>query len=199
MIEQDGTVYETRLEDGNYRAKLVKECISPGPQFKGDPEAFYRRVGELFLTSSQFDVLFADDTKGDLIAFTRLFMDPSSTWLELAKDGEDVPIGLVYVTNVMIGFDAEAHFTLWDSKGKGREPLIKGAMAWAFDRYDLVRMTARVPTYQQGVIRFIERLGFKQEGKHPNSVLHKGKWRPLCSFGFLLEQLEGGSVNGQLN
>ena len=98
---------------------------------------------------------------------------------------QDKPVGLFYLSKIIPGYDAHGHFTFWDSVAKGRESLALATLEHVFRTYELPRITAEVPVYQRGVIRWIERLGFTRAGERRNGVLYRGSWMNQVLFGML--------------
>lgn len=148
-----------------------------------------RRIAQLWLKMSQFDVLFSDYTRGEMEPFVLLYMDPRGIWIDMVReDGES--IGLCYFTEVFANFDAKGHFTFWDKIAAGREPIVWAAGKWMMEAFNLHRLTAQVPPYQAGTIRFVKRLGFKEEGEIREAVTYHDRWFPLISFGLLREELQ---------
>lgn len=149
-----------------------------------------QKIAELWAEAKQYDVLFSDYTRGKLEPFIDLLMDARGAWWEITKGEDDQVVGAIYLTNVVPGFDASAHFTFWDSVASGRDQLMLFMAEYVMDRYDLQRITAKLPVYQKGVIRFISRLGFEKEGEIRQAVLHKGKWLPMALYGLVREDLD---------
>jgi hypothetical protein len=144
---------------------------------------------EMWREYSKHPVLFSDYTEGKPDIFLSLLLDPRAVWLEFRRLSDSQVVGAGYLTNVITNFDAESHFVFWDAVGRGREPLVWEAMRWVFERYNLHRLTALVPPYQSGVIRFIHRLGFKREGEKREAVIYKSHWHSLIEFGILRKEL----------
>lgn len=149
------------------------------------------KVRDLWAEFRKHQVLFSDYTEGKFMPFFVVLMDPRGVWMEIVKKSEpERPIGVVYITAVKPGHEADGHFAFWDSGGRGREPLILYVAEWVMDRYNLHRLNAAVPAYQHGVIRFIERVGFTKEGVKREAVLYKGERGPLVTFGILRDEVE---------
>lgn len=181
-------IFSMDLEDRgghhHFSVRLLQEFGEKTPYLT--PE----KIQELWTEYQKHDVLFSDYTRGKFEPFLLLLMDERSVWLEVYDETNDIPAGVMMASNVIPKFDARGHFTFWDGGGSGREPLTLKAMGWFFDRFDLHRMTARVPVYQRGVIRYIERLGFKKEGEMREAAPYKGEWVPLAFFGILRREFE---------
>lgn len=155
------------------------------------PSQAKRKIAELFIESSKHEVLFSDELNGDLVSFLNIFLNPRAVWVEVVREEDQLGIGALYLTDVTLGYDADAHFTFWDGVARGRETLVQEAMKWAFDRYNLERMTSEIPVYQSGVVRFARRLGFKEEGRRRHGVKRKGDWVDQLIYGILKEELYG--------
>ena len=147
------------------------------------------KIAQLWLKAKDHDVLFSDYTEGKFEPFLDVLMDPRGVFLEIVNDEDDV-IGLMYLSDVVPGFDAYGHFTFWDAVASGREPLALFAIEQIMDRYKLHRLSAMIPVYQSGTIRFTEKLGFKREGEIREAIPHKGRWMPAYHYGILRNEVE---------
>ena len=165
---------------GTYEVRMLKE----GGRTWVTPE----KVQALWLESRKHPVLFSDYTQGDAQAFLDVIGAPNSVWWEVFHVEQNKPVGLFYLSKIIPYFDAHGHFTFWDSVGRGREGLAMETLRHIFQRYDLPRVTAEVPVYQRGTIRFIERLGFTHEGERRNGVLYKDEWTNQALYGMLREE-----------
>lgn len=186
------TIYTPLQENGDqrtYMTKILHEFGQFAPEFQTKRD-IAGKVADLWAESSQYDVLFTDYTKGSPESFMDVFFDPRGVWLEILRMEDKRIIGAVYLTKVIPKVDATGHFTLWDSRGRGREPLLWDIMEWIFNRYNLHRITAEIPSYQSGLGRLLKRLGFKEEGERRESRLHKGTWVDDTLYGILKKDLE---------
>lgn len=181
---------EDKTGKHDYEIRLLHEFGIPTESINSYSK-IRRKIADLFIRSSEHDSLFSDYTRGSLEAFTSLFMDTRGVWAEIVRVTDDSPIGVGYLTDVIVHFDADAHFALWDGIAQGREPIFIELMRWAFDRYDLHRMTAEIPAHMLGTIRMTKRLGFTEEGTRRDANLHKGGWVDAKIFGILKEELNG--------
>jgi len=149
-----------------------------------------QKIAEIWRQAKDFDVLFSDETNGKFEPFFYALINPSSIWFELRRVGEPTSIGLAYFTNIIPGFDMHGHFTFWDSIARGREPILLFLAEWVADRYKIRRITAHVPPYQAGVVRFLRNLGFIPEGEMREAVKYKDRWWPLLTFGMTRKDLD---------
>jgi len=172
------------LQYKGYSVRLLHEFGQKTPYMD------YGKIAELWESFRVHDVLFTDEIKGDLEAFIDIMMNPRSVWLEIFSLESNTPIGVANLSRVIPGFDASGHFAYWTGSSRVREDLIKIVMKWVFDRYKLHRISAEVPEYQKGVIRFINRIGFKKEGTRREGTIRHGSWRDLDMFGILSSELE---------
>lgn len=170
-------------EETIYQVKLLRE-------FDRVYELSPEKIAELWKEFSQHKVLFSDFTDGKFRPFFAVLMDPRAIWLEVSVEGEDVPVGVMYITSVKPYHEADGHFAFWDSQGRGREPLVLYIAEWLMDRFQLHRINAYVPEYQKGVRRFIERLGFVHEGVKREAVLYKEHRLPLHIYGILRSEVD---------
>ena len=173
---------EHKDKEEEYRVFLMRKPNWVSPQFS--PE----KIAQIWGQAKQHDVLFSDYTRGDFQPFLLAMLHPASAWMEIELESK--PVGLMYFTRITQGVDCLGHFTVWDGRAGGREPIFLRAIDWAFEEFNLHRMSAQVPVYQSGVRRFINRLGFVEEGLKREAVIYKGKWFPMQMFGLLRSDME---------
>lgn len=189
-MREDGAILMKECGKHTYIVRLVKELGTIGPLLV-DKLSLSAYIGNLFIRCSKYDALFSDRSRGDPEDFTINFMSLDSTWLEVIEAGSNKQVGVMYLTGVNPGWDAEAHISFWDAKIQGREPLIWDAAEWAMDRYDLHRLTAEIPVEFSTFNRIVRgSLGFVHEGKRREATLQKGKWRDMYIYGMLKGDLE---------
>lgn len=174
-----------------YHINLLHEFGIPADRDITAKEA-KKKIAELYIESSKHEVLFSDETKGDFGSFLNVFLNPRAVWLEIIRETDHMNVGAMYLTDVVLGYDAKGHFTFWDGVARGREVLVTRAMKWGFERYSLERITSEIPVYQSGVIRFARRLGFKEEGRRRHGVKRHGDWVDQVIYGILKEELYNG-------
>lgn len=145
-----------------------------------------------YIESKQYDALFSDYTKGNLDSFLSIFLNPRSVWLEIVRQSDGLNVGSMYMTDIILYYDADVHFSLWDSISRGREPIMTEAMLWAMDKFQLRRLTAEIPAHQSGVIRFAQRLGFIEEGRRREAIYHKDTWVEAVILGILKDEVKNG-------
>lgn len=152
---------------------------------------------KLYEASAKFPVLFGRELN-DIIDFTNFFL-----FQNLSDDVE--PQGLLWVMddfrgmfylNEITDIEASVHYSFFDRRHKGREAIVRMMLLYVFKKYGFVRLNAYVPAYAgSGVRAFIERCGFKREGRKRNSSWWKGKWFDTYLYGILPEDLVNGSAN----
>lgn len=187
---------DKRTGTHDYDINLLHEFGIVSHEFEKDPSILKRKIAALYIESAEHDVLFSDYTRGDPEAFMDLFLNPRSVWLEIVRKTDGKIIGCAYMTDVILNYDADAHFTVWDGIGSGREAVFLELIDWAINRYKLRRISCEVPVYQTGTLRMVRRLGFVEEGTRREAVLHKdGKWMDATMFGILSREVRNGRGN----
>lgn len=190
---------DRKFGEQTYEVYMIHEFGMPRGEFI-NPRKFKKKIADMFVESSKHDVLFSDFTKGNLESFVTLFLNPRSVWFEIRRVMDQKIIGGAYLTDVILHFDADGHFTVWDSIGAGREPIFLELMRFVMRRYNLKRLSAWVPAYQSGTIRMAKRLGFQEEGRKRDAILHKeGEWVESILFGILWEELNDERWNAERN
>jgi len=171
-------------DSGWFEARLLQEFGISNEYLS--PE----KIAELWKEFSKHDVLFTDYTEGKFEPFLLNLMNPRAIWVEIFNVEEQKPVGVMMMTNIILGFDCEGHFAVWDSKARGKEGICLKMMEFCFNRYNLHRMTAKIVPYMKGTIRFAKRLGFIEEGEMREAVVRSGEWFSLKMFGITRSELE---------
>lgn len=107
-----------------------------------------------------------------IASINRMLLDPySRTWEVWGEDA--LPIGILYLTNVIPGGDALAHYLFFDADLRGKSDLIESIIQWCFEDHPtegwvaLRRMTVEVPSYAFALARHASRyLGFSGPFKY---------------------------------
>jgi RimJ/RimL family protein N-acetyltransferase len=155
-----------------------------------------KKIAQLWKLSSQHEVLFSDHTDGKVEPFLDTLFHPRSIWYEFFRLDTEEPVGVAYVSRVIPFFDADAHIAFWDGIASGRQPVVWEALLGLFDEFRLRRVSAAIPIYQTGTIRFVKKLGFQEEGQKREAVVRNEEWFPQVLFGITREELEEVMNNG---
>ena len=152
---------------------------------------------KLYEQAKQFPVLFGRPLK-NLEDFTSYFIVQN-----LSGDAE--PTGLIWIIDDFKGMfhlndisdtEATVHYSFFDRRHKGREPLVRAMVKKVFEEYKFVRLNAYVPAYAGLRVRlFVERCGFRVEGRKRNASWWKDRWFDTYLYGILPEDLKDGSTN----
>jgi len=155
----------------------------------------------------QFPVIFGRPLK-DFDDFYRHFFT--------VRDGKLSLTGLLWVVDDFVGIyylteiypeQADAHFTFFDKRLEGREEMTREMLRYIFTEFPtLVRLNVSLPAYvNEKVFQFVDRVGFKMEGKKRKCAFWKGKWFDALQYGILrteiltepatVEDLKNGSEN----
>ena len=125
---------------------------------------------------------------------------------------ESNPVGLLYITNVIPGGDALAHYFFFDGDLRGKTALIEEMIGWVFADHPednwiaLRRLTIEVPTYAFALARHASRYlsfggayTYAQKGVHisvegvrRNALLWRGAPRDILILGRLAPTAPGG-------
>lgn len=151
----------------------------------------------LYNAAKQFPVIFGRPLKS-IEDFTAYFITQN-----LSGDAE--PTGLIWVIDDFKGMfhlneisdtEATVHYSFFDRRHKGREELVRAMVKKVFEEYKFVRLNAYVPAYAGLRVRmFVERCGFKVEGRKRNATWWKDRWFDTYLYGILPEDLKDGSEN----
>lgn len=101
------------------------------------------------------------------------------------------PRGLAMLSGIHPRLNADIHFWSWGGLSDaeivrfGRE-----VMKYAFDTYQLERITAAPPAFNKMAARIAVRLGFKYEGTFRHSFLFHGKYMDVFIYGIVRSEFE---------
>lgn len=122
----------------------------------------------------------------------RRLSNPNAMAWEVWKLGEVDLVGILYVTRVNPGVDAEAHYVFFDGKLADKTELIERVINWTFSEHGdwwepLQRLTVKVPEFAFALARHAhKRLGFGGpiEYEHGDTTIeiegrkrNAGRWR----------------------
>jgi len=181
-------IFSLRLEDRGGEREVSVRVL----QYLGTTPGYLTpaKIRDLWKEYSKHDVLFSDQTRGDVETFVLALMDPKAVWFEFFDITNAKNIGVASLTDIIPLYDAYGHFAFWDGIARGREDLIWELMSVCFEEFGLHRISVEIPVYQKGAIRMIGRLGFKEEGERREVVLYNGKWVNTKLFGLTVAELE---------
>lgn len=144
----------------------------------------------LWEKSSEHRILFSDDVNGDFQKFCDVFFSQDRS------SGIVFSNGLVWIVDDFVGIlfmsqirkdEALLHFSFFD--GRLRFDISKKMIDYIFTEYGFNRLNAEiVPFASKRVFSFIERLGFKREGKKRQALLYKDERFDLLLYGLLREE-----------
>lgn len=162
------------------------------------------RLREYYDRLNEFPVLFNEHT-GSLEDFIRTFVRPRSDGLGVDATGliwEVDDVGILYLTRLRPGVSAYGDFTFWDQRLRGREPLVREALRHVFERFGFHRIETEVALYARPAMAFVERVGFKKEGRKREAVLYtpkdaeEPKWFDTNLYSILSHEVMEGEDNG---
>lgn len=178
---------------------LTAVCFEPGGEVERAVYPMMLTVDNLRVfweKSRQFKNLFDVHVNGDFKTFCELF-------LRNGVDGTvesnglfwvvDDFVGVFYMTDIRIGFDAKTHYVFFDRRHRGRVHLAREMLKYVFMKYNFRRLSTEVPLYATpAVIDFIRACGFAREGRRRKGAWYSGgenpDWFDVLSFGILKEE-----------
>lgn len=107
-------------------------------------------------------------------------------------------VGVFYMTNIIAEQDCLAHYTFFDGRHRGRVELCEKMLSYAFNKYNLRRVTVEIPLYATDKTHnFVSKsLGFRKEGRKRKAILFDNEWFDVIVYGLLREEVTGnGSKN----
>lgn len=144
----------------------------------------------------KYSTLFSQEIKDDFNKFLDVFIgqeeDGSIVSRGLLWVIDDF-VGVFYVTDIRPEEDALVHFTFFDGRIRGRDELAKRMLKYVFHHYQFRRLSAKAPLFVvPATLHFIERIGFKKEGRKRKSSYYNGEWFDTIHFGILREEIDDG-------
>jgi len=105
-------------------------------------------------------------------------------------------VGVFYMTNITPEQDAQAHYTFFDGRHRGRVDLCKQMLGYVFNRYNLRRLTVEIPLYAtEKTHNFVSKsLGFRKEGRKRKAILFDNEWFDVIVYGLLREEVNGNGI-----
>lgn len=122
-----------------------------------------------------------------LATVIKALSDPDSrvweVWNGKGVDEEVKLIGVVYLTNLVEGCDATAHYLFFDGKLADKTELLESMIQNVFDD-GLHRLTVEVPEHAHALARHASRkLGFHEEGRKREAIRYNGHWEDVIVLG----------------
>lgn len=142
------------------------------------------KLDQLWQKAQEFPSKFDDITCGSYDYFMRSLSDPNSLFFEI----EDA-LGLVCISNVVVGRSGLFRFVFFDRKIRGREATLNEVMHEAFRIGNLHRLNAAVSIDRELVYNALRRLGFQVEGRLRQEGLVDGKRVDVFIMGILRIEL----------
>lgn len=143
--------------------------------------------------AKKYPTLYGKEIRGNVKDFMELFFtDDEGNTIEnrgLFFTINDFT-GVFYLTDIRPEEDALAHYTFFDKRHHGREPLVKEMAKWLFNRYKFNRLSVEIPNYASPQARhFVQACGFVFEGKRRKAVMYKGELFDVSLFGLLKSEI----------
>ena len=143
----------------------------------------------------EFDVVFNDHVPNSPGGFASIFVTVGEDYKVTANGllWEVDDVGILYLTDIIPGVSALAHFSFWDRRLRGRENLIREMIKLGFQKYGFQRIETRVALYASPVLGAVERIGFVKEGRARQAVRRNGVWYDVNLYSLLREEVLNGS------
>jgi hypothetical protein len=143
-------------------AQLVDETETKEEYYAVQPEDMVEltnmsldKVQDLVLSYNALSV-----PKEDTLVFLQHLTARKDAWFV-----EIGPVGLVYLTNIILGRDADLNVQFWDGRlRKDRKAAVRACVASAFDAFQLPRISAVVPATNPALQRLLKDVGLQTEG-----------------------------------
>lgn len=156
-------------------------------------------LNKFWLKAKEFPTVYGHEIE-NIDNFIDLFFpqNPDGT---LASSGlfwvVDDFLGVFYLTEITEDggelVDANAHYTFFDRKHKGRIPLVKEMLKFWFSKYGFNRLSAVIPNYTTPQARhFAMECGMSYEGKKRKSAKYKGEYFDVNLYGILKSEVLNG-------
>jgi RimJ/RimL family protein N-acetyltransferase len=141
------------------------------------------KVDALWQMLQKHKTLFSDVTAGNKENFVQALIAPNTMWFEVREEG--VLVGVIWFGQMYEVTDCLAHMVFFDRRPAEKLEVSREMMRWMFKSFPIHRITVMPPVIYYAVIRLLEKLGMRQEGRKRESVLLGGKWVDQLIFGIL--------------
>lgn len=141
---------------------------------------------ELHSVDDFISMFMSYDENGDMRADGLFFCVPEADWSKF--------VGVFYITNIIHDgtrpIEADVHYSFFDRRHRGRVPLVKQMLKYAFEEYGFQRFNATVPLYASKFTRhFVTNVGFKVEGIKRAAAFYEGQWFNVMQYGILRSEV----------
>lgn len=148
-------------------------------------------VVRLWFKLNKFPILFASPQESNFGNFVRMLKDEYSILIEFPG------IGLALVTDIVPGTEARFHISFWDSRLKGREPLVRELVRWIIKTLHVRRVSAPIRADARAMRAFMGRVGLYLEGILKNWIRKDTKYFDLHLFGIVEHEVDEHWLNGR--
>lgn len=159
-------------------------------------------VKKFWERASEFPTLYGREILGNIDKFVELFfaVNPDGTYVpyglfwKVVSEDNDL-LGVFYLTELRGDSedsfdDANAHYTFFDRRHHGREPLVKQMLQFWFEKYKFRRLSAEIPNFVTPQARhFAQECGMSYEGKRRKAAKYKNDWFDVNLYGVLREEV----------
>lgn len=139
-------------------------------------------VVRLWFRLSRFPILFASPQEANFRNFSAIIRDEYSVLIEFDD------IGMALISDIVPGIQATIQISFWDSRLKGREPLIRALVRWVMETLRVRRVSAPVRADARAVRAFYERCGLYFEGALKNWLRKGDQYYDLYLYGITAEE-----------
>lgn len=157
-------------------------------------------INKFWDKARQFPTVYGQEV-GDFASFMNMFFDHDVVSGLLSPRGlfwvlNDFT-GVFYLTEIIEGpdglLDANAHYTFFDKRHRGRVPLVKEMLKFWFTKYEFQRLSAAIPNYVTAQARhFAQECGMCYEGKKRKCAKYKGEYFDMNLYGILKSEVLHG-------
>lgn len=151
-------------------------------------------IQKFYIRSKKYRTLLGQEIAGNYEKFVNLLVKagpngPEPTGIFYVVDEF---VGVYYITNIYPEQDALVHYTFLDGRHKGREEMSKAMLRYVFNEFKFNRLSAELPAYLPFFCtQFVEKIGFKKEGRKRQAVFYKDSWFDVRLYGILKEEACG--------
>ena len=141
-------------------------------------------VVRLWFKLSKFPILFASPQESNFKNFTRMLNDEYSILIEFPD------VGMALITDIVPGTEARFHISFWDSRLKGREPLVRELVRWVIETLNVRRVSAPIRADARAMRAFMQRTGLYLEGILKNWIQKDHKFFDLHLYGIVDHEVD---------
>lgn len=166
--------------DHDEMVNFLKERLPAGVELM---QINKENVEWLWSNINKFQSLFSDFSPRTIDMFIKKLVEPDNICFKIEDNG------YIFLENIRPMRDCQFHGATFDRRFLGKESIAIAVIRLVFEVFQFQRMSAGIPNFARYAGRFLERIGFREEGTLRQYYKYKGEWRDYHLFGILKSEV----------